>query len=279
MNRPQVLRRGWQRITPELAGWTFVSFEVVTLPPGREFAWRADHHERALVPIEGEFEAVVGNGGFRFGRPGGVFAATGSCLYAPREMRGAVRSDRGGQVAIASAPARERREPHLVTPDMVDVEVRGAGVATRQVGNLLSSSAAADRLLLVEVWTPGGNWSGYPPHKHERDTDTEAQLEELYYYRTRDPDAGWAIQRIYSPERNFDLSSVVSDGDISLMPWGYHTTVAAPGHDLYYLCVLAGPSPARQLRNSIDPRLAPFKDSWPSMTTDERVPMVMPPSS
>ena len=114
----------------------------------------------------------------------------------------------------------------------------------------------ADRLHVIEVWTPGGNWSSYPPHKHEHDHDGESELEETYYYRLRDPRIGWGVQRVYSPERDFDLVQTVRDGDLLLIPWGYHTTVAAHGHDLYYLNVLAGPAPKRTLQAFQDPCLA-----------------------
>lgn len=132
----------------------------------------------------------------------------------------------------------------------------------------------ADRLLLVEVWTPGGNWSSFPPHKHEHDTGTESKLEETYYYRLRDPENGWAIQRVYSPDKDFDLTEPVRDGDICLIPWGYHTTAAAHGHDLYYLNVLAGPAAKRTLQAFEDPCLSPLRERWQDLGTDDRVPFV-----
>ena len=159
----------------------------------------------------------------------------------------------------------------LVSPDDVDIELRGGGNASRQVGSLMLPDFPADRLHVVEVWTPGGNWSSFPPHKHEHDRDGESELEETYYYRLRDPENGWAVQRVYSPERDFDLVETVRDGDLLLIPWGYHTTVAAHGHDLYYLNVLAGPAPKRTLQAFQDPclkadpgRLAGRRDRSPT---------------
>ena len=132
----------------------------------------------------------------------------------------------------------------------------------------------ADRLHVIEVWTPGGNWSSYPPHKHEHDRDDEAELEETYYYRLRDPENGWAVQRVYSPDRDFDLVQTVHDGDLLLIPWGYHTTAAAHGHDLYYLNVLAGPAPKRTLQALQDPCLKPTQDAWPELGIDARLPFI-----
>ena len=132
----------------------------------------------------------------------------------------------------------------------------------------------ADRLHVIEVWTPGGNWSSYPPHKHEHDHDGEAELEETYYYRLRDPENGWALQRVYSPERDFDLVQTVRDGDLLLIPWGYHTTVAAHGHDLYYLNVLAGPAPQRTLQAFQDPCLKATQDEWPAPASTARLPLI-----
>ena len=132
----------------------------------------------------------------------------------------------------------------------------------------------ADRLHVVEVWTPGGNWSSYPPHKHEQDRDGESELEETYYYRLRDPENGWALQRVYSPDRDFELSQPVRDGDLLLIPWGYHTTVAAHGQDLYYLNVLAGPAPKRTLQAFQDPCLKSAQEDWPQAGLDPRLPLI-----
>src|SRR5258708_24560034 len=135
-------------------------------------------------------------------------------------------------------------------------------------------TSRADRLHGVEVWTRGGTGSSFPPHKHEHDVPGEAQLEETYYYRLRDPGNGWAIQRVYSPERDFELDETIRDGDICLIPWGYHTTVAAHGHDLYYLNVLAGPAPERTLQAREDPTLADLRPRSENIDQAPPVPFV-----
>lgn len=274
MSTPQILTKGWGQISPADVGWTYISFSVRTLEAGESFSLPANDRERALVPLSGVAEASTGDGSWRFGGRQSVFDGLGHCLYLPRDSEVSVTAATALELAVAEAPATGRLEPVLVTPDDVDIELRGGGNASRQVGSLMLPSFAADRLHVIEVWTPGGNWSSYPPHKHEHDRDGEAELEETYYYRLRDPENGWAMQRVYSPERDFDLTQTVGDGDLLMIPWGYHTTVAAHGHDLYYLNVLAGPAPKRTLQAFQDPCLKATQDGWPAEGIDGRLPLI-----
>ena len=272
---PQVLTQGsWDVITPEIAGWTYVSFEAKTFAAAETLEISADGSERAFVNLKGDLVIEVAGQEYRLGGRDSVFDGLGHALYVPRDEAVSVTASEGAELAIASAPATEVHEVVHVVPDDMPLVARGAGNASRQVSTPMPPDFAADRLHIVEVYTPGGNWSSYPPHKHEHDIEGEAQLEEVYYYRTRDPENGWALQRVYSPERDFDLDVPVGDGDICLIPWGYHTTVAAHGQDLYYLNVLAGPAPARTLQASEDPALAPARDAWEGMDVDVRVPFV-----
>ena len=275
MAQPQIFRAGqWETITPEIAGWRFVSFSVKTLAPGETLALPADGEEHALVPLSGTVTATVEGEDIVFGGRASVFDGLGHTLYVGRDTEIAVTARDAVELAIASAPATVRHPVRLVTPDDLSVEARGGGNATRQVATPIPPGFPADRLLVVEVWTPGGNWSSFPPHKHEHDHDGEAELEETYYYRLRNPENGWALQRAYSPERGFDLVETVRDGDICVLPWSFHTTVAAHGHDLYYLNVLAGPAPERTLQAFQDPALASLQDEWPALGTDARVPFI-----
>lgn len=261
-------------MTPDIAGWRYITFEVHSFGVGDLVQWAADGNERALINLSGDFEAEIDGRTLRFGGRTDVFEGLGHCLYIPRDTAATITGTAGAELAIASAPAAEAHAVRLVTPDDLTIESRGAGNASRQVSTPMPPSFPADRLHLVEVWTPGGNWSSFPPHKHEHDVEGEAELEETYYYRLRDPQHGWALQRVYSPERSYELDTAVRDGDICLMPWGYHTTVAAHGHDLYYLNVLAGPAPARTLQAAEDPDLAPLRQSWEALDLDARVPFV-----
>lgn len=272
---PQVLKHGeWDLITPEIAGWEYVSFQVKTFAEGEVLDLAADDDERAFVNLAGDFLITVGDDRYEIGGRDDVFSGLGHTLYVPRQRAVRITGTKGAELAIASSPATEDHDVVLVTPEDVGSATRGAGSATRQVSTPMSPDFPADRLHIVEVWTPGGNWSSYPPHKHEYDIDGESQLEEVYYYRTRDVQNGWALQRVYSPERNFELDVPVRDGDICLIPWGYHTTVAAHDQDLYYLNVLAGPARKRTLQAAEDPQLAAARDKWADLATDARVPIV-----
>jgi 5-deoxy-glucuronate isomerase len=274
MTNPQILENGaWDKITPEIAGWEFVSFEVVVFD-GQTVSFAADGNERALVPLSGIVTASVDGTDHVFGGRANVFDGLGHCLYIPRDTAVTITASAGAELAIASTPATTKHDVVLVTPGDLPIEARGAGNASRQVSTLIPPTFPADRLLVIEVWTPGGNWSSYPPHKHEHDQEGEAQLEETYYYRLRNPETGWAIQRAYSPERGFELAETVRDGDICLLPWGYHTTVAAHGHDLYYLNVMAGPASQRTLQAAQDPELAGLVNAWPEMDVDPRMPLI-----
>jgi len=283
---PQLLAAGWDRVDPDRAGWTYVSFQVLTIAAGTSVTLEANHQERALVPLAGRVHAqAAGENGdadeqreWEFGGRENVFAGLGWCLYLPFQTAVTLTALTEVELAVAEAPATARFAPVLVTPEDTKIELRGGGNASRQVNSLMLPDFPADRLHIIEVWTPGGNWSSFPPHKHEHDQVTdlgaEAELEETYYYRLRDPENGWAVQRVYSSERDFDLTVSVRDGDILLIPWGYHTTAAIHGHDLYYLNVLAGPAPRRTLQAFQDPCLRPTQDAWPDLGLDSRLPIV-----
>jgi 5-deoxy-glucuronate isomerase len=220
MSNPKILAKGWDPIQPADAGWTYISFAVHTLSAGGTLALPADEQERALVPLSGIAEVEAGGRSWRFGGRASVFDGLGWCLYVPLDTGVTLTAVSDLEIAVAAAPAKTRYAVALVGPDDIDIELRGGGNASRQVGSLMLPGFAADRLHVIEVWTPGGNWSSFPPHKHERDQNGEAQLEETYYYRLRDPDNGWAVQRVYSPERQFDLVQTVRDGDLLIIPWG-----------------------------------------------------------
>jgi 5-deoxy-glucuronate isomerase len=160
----------------------------------------------------------------------------------------------------------------------VGVEIRGAGQASRQINGLLSADVEGpQRLIVVEVLTPAGNWSSYPPHKHDEATATETRLEEIYYFEV-DGDAGFALHRTYAPDRTshsaVDETVTVRSGDVYVIPHGYHgPTVAAPGYDLYYLNVMAGPDPERRWLICTDPTHVWLLDAWEGAATDPRLPM------
>lgn len=231
-----LLRHGeWDGVSPGSAGWRYLSFAVER----GSFACGADDVERVLVPLGGDCRVEAGGQAWELPGRENVFAAMPSALYLPRDTAFEAHAD--GEVAVCGAVCSERREPLLVPPDDVEVEVRGAGNATRQINHIVKPDFPAERILVVEVFTPAGNWSSYPPHKHDTDAmPDEALLEETYYHRLRGG-AGFAFQRVYTDDGSLDEGVAVEDGDVVLVPRGYHPVACDPRADLYYLNVMAGP--------------------------------------
>ncbi len=264
-----LLRAGeWDRVTPESAGWRYLSFRVERLAGAEERD--TGPVETAIVLLEGACTVEADGSRFELGPRAGVFEQLPWTLYLPRDTE--YRIDGEAELAIASARCSVRREPVLQLPSEVDVEVRGAGNATRQISNMIQPGFPAERLLVVEVLTPAGNWSSYPPHKHDEERlPGEARLEEVYYYRAPAPEA-FGLQRLYSPEYGVDESWAVRDRDLLQVPYGYHPFSAAPGYDFYYLNALAGD--VHTMAASDDPALAWIRGTWDDTPKDPRVPLV-----
>jgi 5-deoxy-glucuronate isomerase len=265
-----LLRRAgeWSRITPTDAGWRYLTFGVERLSGSA--ARETGGEEVAIVLLEGALTVKVDGAAFELGPRAGVFEELPWTLYLPRDT--SYELDGEAELATASAPVERRLEPVLQRPDDVGIEVRGAGNATRQISNMIQPGFPAERLLVVEVLTPAGSWSSYPPHKHDEDRPPdEVKLEEIYYYRAPAPEA-FAFQRLYSPSRGTDETWTVRDGDLVLVPYGYHPFCAAPGYDFYYLNALAGDH--HSMANTDDPALAWIRDTWPETPKDPRVPLV-----
>ncbi len=257
----------WSTITPADAEWRYLTFGIERIATADR---ETGEEEVALVLLEGS--CTVSGDGFTFelGPRAGVFEQLPWTVYLPRDT--SYRIEGGAELAVASAPAERRLEPVLQRPEEVDVEVRGAGNATRQINNMIQPGFPAERLLVVEVLTPAGSWSSYPPHKHdENQPPDEVKLEEVYYYRAA-AEPAFAFQRLYSPQRDVDDTWTVRDGDIVLVPYGYHPFTAAPGYDFYYLNALAGDH--HSMAASDDPALAWIRDTWRELPKDPRVPLV-----
>jgi 5-deoxy-glucuronate isomerase len=258
----------WSRIVPADAGWRYLTFGVERLGGIEERETGGE--EVAIVLLEGSCAVGVDGQRFELGPRQGVFESLPWTIYLPRDTR--YRLEGEAELAVQSAPVERRREPVLQRPEEVDVEIRGAGNATRQINNMIQPGFPAERLLVVEVLTPGGSWSSYPPHKHDEDRPPdEVVLEEVYYYRAAAAE-GFGVQRLYSPSRDVDLTLTVRDGDLLLVPYGYHAFSAAPGYDFYYLNALAGDR--HSMAASDDPALAWIRSSWAEMEKDPRVPLV-----
>ncbi len=250
-------------IDPSSAGWEFIELDVYRLGAGQRVARDADDQERLVLVLEGR--ATVRSGDLDFGDVGSretVFDGPPPpvILVAPgRSLMLAAVTD--ALVAIAAAPGGPVRRTALVVPDEILVEARGSGRTARRVHHLLPPDADAGRLIAFEVFTPGGNWSSYPPHKHDtEDPPREARLEEVYFYRFATP-GGFALQRVYTPDGELDETVAPGDGDVVLVPAGYHPVSAAAGYDCYYLNVMAGPY--RAWNFTVDPDHAWLMD-WDS---------------
>ncbi|HTW28456.1 MAG TPA: 5-deoxy-glucuronate isomerase [Acetobacteraceae bacterium] len=230
------------RITPESAGWTYVGFEVRSLRPGQIVAGSTEGREVCLVLVSGQASVVAGDVAFgTIGERDNPFDGNPWSVYVPARSRWQVTAETACELAVCSSPAEGKLPPRLIAPDEVGQETRGTGTNTRYVRNILSDKAVAESLLVVEVITPGGNWSSYPPHKHDvDDPPRETALEETYYHRLRRGD-GFAFQRVYTDDGSLDETMAVGDRDVVLVPRGYHPVGAPHGFDLYYLNVMAGP--------------------------------------
>jgi 5-deoxy-glucuronate isomerase len=239
-------------VTPEIAGWSHVGFDLYRLEPGETVAEGTGAREVCLVFVSGRGQVHVG------GRDLGVLGERMSpfegkpwSVYVPEGTEWSVEAGTDLELAVCSAPGRGGKyAARVILPDTLGQEVRGKGTNTRYVTNILPESEPADSLLVVEVITPGGHTSSYPPHKHDQDNlPAESLLEETYYHRLN-PRQGFAFQRVYTDDRSLDEAFAVEDGDVVLVPKGYHPCAACHGYDLYYLNVMAGPKRTWKFHNA-----------------------------
>jgi 5-deoxy-glucuronate isomerase len=262
------------QVTPDVAGWAFSGLRVLRLGPGQSRRIETGPDEMIVLPLAGAGTVRCEQQTFALWGRTSVFERVSDFAYLPRDVTFEIESDAGGEFALPTARARRRLKPAYGPAEQVPVETRGAGRATRQVTNFCSPEGfATDRLTAVEVLTPAGNWSSYPPHKHDQEREGEAILEEIYYFRVAGP-AGFAVHRTYASDGEFDVTVTVRDGDVFLVPKGYHGPCAAsPNHDLYYLNVLAGPAEQRTMAFCDDPTHRWVRESWKATAPDPRVPM------
>ena len=244
------------------AGWEFTGLTVMKLGAGERWSRETGPDEVALVPLGGRCTVVADGQTWTIGERENPFAGQPWAVYLPRDSAYEVTAETPLELAVCAARAERRLAPKLITPHDVKVEIRGAGNAARQINHIIEPSFAADRLLVVEVFTPSGNWSSYPPHKHDvHDMPREADLEEIYYYRIDPPD-GFGLQRLYTADGQTDAAYVIHDGDLLLVPEGYHAFAVAQGYTGYYLNVLAGDEPVRTMQPSDDPAYAWVRATW-----------------
>ncbi len=244
-------------ITPKSARWTYVGFEVFYLKKGEKLAKSSGNKEICAVLLSGKAIASVLHKGKKhsFGEIGerkSEFEGSPWSLYAPSHANWTLEATTDVEIAVCAAPATGKLPPRVISPGECGQETRGKGSNTRYVRNILPDTGVAESLLVVEVITPGGNWSSYPPHKHDQDNlPHESLLEETYYHRFN-PSQGYGVQRVYTEDRSLDETILIQDRDVVLVPKGYHPVGAAHGYDLFYLNVMAGPKKVWKFHNDPD---------------------------
>jgi 5-deoxy-glucuronate isomerase len=239
----------------------YVGFEAVRLHEGGQHAGNTGVDEVALVIISGIVTVRVnGVTWARIGQRLDPFSGRPSAAYLPAGQSYEIVAHSEAEVGICAAPALESVPARLIDASAVPSHVRGAGQSLRTINNILMEDARASSLLVTEVQSPAGNWSSYPPHKHDVDNlPDESQLEETYYFRIN-PAQGFAFQRVYTADGELDETMTVHDGDLVMVPRGYHVVAAAAEYQVYYLNVLAGPR--RALRLSFDPGHKWIMEGW-----------------
>lgn len=265
-------------VTPADAGWTYAGLQLLDLAPGEARTLTTGETECLVLPLSGSGTVQVDGEVFELEGRSSVFTRVSDFAYLPRDAEAVVTTVAGGRFAVPSARCERRLPARYGKAEDVPVELRGAGTSSRQVNNVAAAHTfVCDRLIVVEVLTPDGNWSSFPPHKHDEDRPgEESELEEIYYFEVADGPAGPGIgyQRVYgTDERPEDLLAEVRSGDVVTIPHGWHgPSMATPGYDLYYLNVMAGPG-ERVWDICDDPAHAWVRDTWPEQAVDPRLPL------
>lgn len=278
-------------VSPETgSALEWCSLRVLDLAPGEQHRFATGDEEMFVLPLSGSCTVVCDGEEFAVQGRESVFSRVTDSVYVPRDADVIVTStgDGPGRFALPAARCTNRLSPRYRAAADVPVEIRGAGQATRQVNNIASADAfEADKLMAVEVITPAGNWSSYPPHKHDEPRPgRESALEEIYYFEISDGQGassttrrhGFGLHRVYGTgERPIDVLAEVRTGDVVLIPHGWHgPSVAAPGYDMYYLNVMSGPGATREWLICDDPAHAWVRDEWAHQRPDPRLPLTSP---
>ncbi|KAA2260149.1 5-deoxy-glucuronate isomerase [Solihabitans fulvus] len=269
-------------LTPAAAGWSYTGLRVLLIHPGAPRQVDTGEFEAFVLPLSGGCVVEVDGERFELAGRDSVFTRVTDFAYVPRDATVTLSSEHGAEVALPMARCERRLTPRYGPAENVPVEVRGAGNASRQVTNFGVPGVweHADRLNACELITPDGNWSSYPPHKHDETEPCEVVNEEVYYFRIAGRDGvtpsreGFGLHRTYTEDGELDEDVVVRDGDVFLIPRGYHgPCVAAPGYPMYYLNVLAGPGEARSMAFCDDPAHGWVRDTWAHQRLDPRCPV------
>jgi 5-deoxy-glucuronate isomerase len=269
-------------VTPHSAGWDFISFQARRLSTDNKWSFNSGKNELAIVILSGAISVNSNRGSWDGIERENVWTSAATALYLPRGSEFTVTAARDSEFAVTWVPTDEDHEPWLIQPQDVSISIRGGDNVSRQINDLLPPGSPVHRLVLVEVYTPGGNWSSYPPHKHDVHIEdgggnlVEADLEEVYFYKIDKPE-GYAYQHVYTDENSplqqagYPIDALVKaqNNCAVLIPEGYHPVVSAPGYTTYYLNVLAGS--AQSLANQDDPHHSWVKESYKGV--DHRLPL------
>ncbi|MGA4879847.1 5-deoxy-glucuronate isomerase [Streptomyces lydicamycinicus] len=273
-------------IDPERAGWGYSSLRVLDLPPGAHHSFATGDSEWIVLPLSGGCTVLTDDGEtFELTGRESVFSGVTDFAYVPRDAHVRIDTRAGGRFALTGARCENRLPARYGPASGVPVELRGTGNCSRQVNNFgAAGTFACDRLIAVEVLTPGGNWSSYPPHKHDEcRPGEESELEEIYYFEIESAHGtdGVGYQRV-SPSgrgRGTDVLAEVRSGDAVLIPDGWHgPSIAAPGHAMYYLNVMAGPGATREWLICDHPDHGWIRATWPEQPVDPRLPLYEAPA-
>jgi 5-deoxy-glucuronate isomerase len=257
-------------LSRQRANWQWMGLFVRRLLPGEIYEARTEHEEAAFVILGGTCVADWGQGPQLIGKRKDVFDGFPFTLYLPTGNTVKFTAETRCEIAECRVPSDARLEPRLISPHDVSSAFRGGGNASRQVVDVMMPAFPADKLMVIEVYTPGGNWSSYPPHKHDvHNPPAEVDLDEIYYYRIRQPE-GFALQQLYSRENGTERTVKAKSGDVVLVRDGFHPVVAGPGYDVYYLNFLAGSS--RTLAVTEDSEHVWLRSTWNE--TDPRLPLI-----
>ena len=255
----------------ESVQWEWMSMSVRRLQAGETYAAKTKGEEAAFVLLGGKCIADWGNGARIIGKRKNVFDGLPHCVYLPTDHSVEFAAETTVEIAECRTPSTAKLEARLIAPEDTVSSLRGGGNASRQIVDIIRPDFPADKLVVIEVYTPGGNWSSYPPHKHDiHKPPAEVDLDEIYYYRIDKPREGFALQRLYTPDKSKDITVRAQDGDAVLVRSGYHPVVAGPGYNVYYLNFLAGTS--RTLAVTEDADHVWLKGTWKEM--DPRLPLV-----
>ena len=241
-------------VTPESAGWEYVGFDLYSLKSGEVLTNKTGDQEACLVLLSGKASVRTNDADFlEIGKRMSVFEKTPPySVYVPNDDSYTVEALTDLELAVCLAPGKGTHKARLIAPEDVGVEDRGSGHMSRKIHNILPEQKAADSLLVVEVLTPAGNWSSYPPHKHDQNNlPAESYLEETYYHEIN-PNQGFVVQRVYNDDRSLDEVLAVPNRSVVLVPEGYHPVSAPPGYESYYLNVMAGPVRTWKFHNDPD---------------------------